>query len=601
MILGNPWGLLGLLAIPAVLAIHLFRRRFRPTPVTGLFLYGAVRVAPASGRRRERLRRTVSLLLELLAALAATWYLSDPHLEARETASHLVVVLDDRVRLQARGTGGQTTHERLRDELATVLDGVDSGERVTLIASGSPASILAGPEVAPEVARAKLDAWHARAPWHELDDALALARDLGRGGARTLVVSDRAPAGVGEEVGVLARGVALPTVGLVDVRWLLADDHGPERVVARVLAQGGAASRKLVLVGDDGTELGRVSLSLAGGEPRAVTLGFPPGASERPSVELTLEGDDPFAVDDRVSLVRPPARPVRVEVAGESPARARAGVDRALDAQAGLLRAGPGETPDLWIGVGEVATPPADRGTWLVRVRPGGAPPVLGPFLSAKGHPLLQGADFAGVVWASPATLPQLSQNDTPLLMAGDAVLVSEVAVGRDRQITFWVDLGASNLPVHPAWPALVTNLVEARRAALPWLTRVNLPLGEPLTMALPAGTDRVELVHPDGTSGWLVADHRGEVLVPGLRMPGQHTVGAAVLNGLPLDPRLADLRAAEAVERTPAGSGTTEVARVRDGLAHLLPLLLVLLAAALAWHAFGREERVGMRPERRR
>ena len=39
MIFTTPLGLLALLAIPAIVAIHLFRRRFPVRPVAGLFLW----------------------------------------------------------------------------------------------------------------------------------------------------------------------------------------------------------------------------------------------------------------------------------------------------------------------------------------------------------------------------------------------------------------------------------------------------------------------------------------------------------------------------------------------------------------------------------
>jgi len=46
MIFATPWGLLALLAIPGIVAIHLFRRRFPVRPVAGLFLWQVVRQTP---------------------------------------------------------------------------------------------------------------------------------------------------------------------------------------------------------------------------------------------------------------------------------------------------------------------------------------------------------------------------------------------------------------------------------------------------------------------------------------------------------------------------------------------------------------------------
>src|SRR3954468_7710786 len=106
MLIGAPWGLLGLLAIPVILAIHLFRRRFRPRAVSALFLYAPQARTPTAGRRRTRLMRRASLLAELAAVLAATWYLADPHLDDRRDARHVVAVLDARARLRAVDAAG---------------------------------------------------------------------------------------------------------------------------------------------------------------------------------------------------------------------------------------------------------------------------------------------------------------------------------------------------------------------------------------------------------------------------------------------------------------------------------------------------------------
>ena len=51
MMFATPLGLLALLAIPAIVAIHLFRRRFPVRPVAGLFLWQVMRQTPEEGTR----------------------------------------------------------------------------------------------------------------------------------------------------------------------------------------------------------------------------------------------------------------------------------------------------------------------------------------------------------------------------------------------------------------------------------------------------------------------------------------------------------------------------------------------------------------------
>ena len=82
MIFATPLGLLALLAIPAIVAIHLFRRRFPVRPVAGLFLWQIGRQTPEGGGKIARLPITASLILECLAALALALILAGARLSS---------------------------------------------------------------------------------------------------------------------------------------------------------------------------------------------------------------------------------------------------------------------------------------------------------------------------------------------------------------------------------------------------------------------------------------------------------------------------------------------------------------------------------------
>ncbi|MBM3978468.1 MAG: hypothetical protein FJ299_15960 [Planctomycetes bacterium] len=101
-----PWGLLALLAVPAILALHLFRRRFQPRVVSALFLWAPDDHVVVAGRKREPLRQSVSLWSELLAAACLALALAGPRSCGQESAEHLVVVLDGSASMAATGTDG---------------------------------------------------------------------------------------------------------------------------------------------------------------------------------------------------------------------------------------------------------------------------------------------------------------------------------------------------------------------------------------------------------------------------------------------------------------------------------------------------------------
>lgn len=599
MTFGNPLGLLALAAIPVIVAIHLFRRRFRPHPVAGLFLYGTTSTPVAAGRRRERLLVRPSLLFELACVLALTWHLADPHFGASQRRVHTIVVLDSRVRMAALGDDGKTAWERGEAELRAQLEALARDDRVTLVASGSPPRILAGPAARPDRAIASLAAFEPSGAWHELDSALTLAADLARRDeARVVLVSDRPPAAsqLTERLGLIARGQTRPTSGLTDARWVRS---GKERVLARVLAYGGSPrTRPLRLVDAAGQVLQRRVVDLVPGRPVGVTFELEGEVPD--TLTLTLEGEDPLASDDSATLVRPAPRLVRVAFGDGVPGP----LTRALLLNPGVLRVSPSDPYDLLVLTRATSdTPPLPAsGTWELHLVPGQASPVLGPFLAARGHELMRDLDFAGCVWAGAAdpTRDPIPDGAVELLRAGDALLMSEERFGRERIVALHADLIRAPLIRHAVWPALVANLVEARRAALPGPRRTNLPLGQATTLTLPAGTRRATLTTPGGdaeSGAALVADDQGVALVAGLSQTGQHALrgpdGASLgsLNGLMLDARLMDLVAASSETRATAAAGETDVARIRSAAEHLIPLVLAFFAAALAWWSFRREE----------
>lgn len=591
MIFANPLGLLALLALPAIVALHCFRRRYRPRAVTGLFLYGPPPSVVASGRTPRRLVTSPSLWLELLAALAATWWLVDPHLADRERAAHLVVVLDSSRALRAVGADGSRADERARASADALIAALAREDRVTVVASGPSPRLLAGPAARVTAARAALAGWQADQPWHEVDDALALAVALGGPGARTVLISDRVPARLAPGIGTVACGEVNPTSGFADARWLI--DSSGERLALRVLAHGGVPrTRRLALRDGAGVVLAERDLTLVPGQAQAVVIPAPAGIAVGDTVEALLLGPDPLPEDDRASLRRPAARVVRIAI--DLPEESLAPVRAAVAAVGESLAVGAQQAAHVLI-CAAATEPPA--GTWRLRLDAGTAPAAIGPFLARAGDPLLADVDLTGVLWSGGGATPS---DEEPLLIAADTALLSARRHGRDRWLTLSCALPRSTLTRHPAWPALIANLVSARRAALPGPAEPNVLAGQPLRFALPADAVAMTTTAPDGTVATWRGDATGVVDLPGLRQAGAHALMAVgadgatrpwlILQANDLDPRLADLASCS----TTANAGVTgeggQVERSRGAAEHLLPLVALALAALGAWWSFPRE-----------
>ena len=187
----TPLGLLGLLAVPLVALLHLFRRRYVERRVSALFLWEDGQAPPTGGRRVRPPHRSPSFWLELLAALALGLALGGPRLSGPAQAAHLVCALDDSVSLSARGPDGTSAADRARAEVLKRIDALGSNGRDSLVSTGSQPELLAGPAAfAPDALRA-LAAWEPDARTHSPRAALALARQLAGPDASVVFVTDR--------------------------------------------------------------------------------------------------------------------------------------------------------------------------------------------------------------------------------------------------------------------------------------------------------------------------------------------------------------------------------------------------------------------------
>ncbi len=485
MMFATPLGLLALLAIPAIVAIHLFRRRFPVRSIAGLFLWQVGRTTPEGGGRIARLPITASLVLECLAALALALMLAGARCSPAGVGQHLVVLLDDSASMAAVNAGGESARDRAVRRVLAEIARLRAGARVTLVLSGDRPAMLAGPAALAAEARPALATWTPQAPHHSLGLGIRLARELAGATGTLMVMSDLTPETRGEgafEGGLwVSVGEPLPNVGITAAQRTRAPD-GDRGVVSLTLANHADAPARR-----------RVSVSVGEVEALARDVDVPPGISSLtlpipaglPVVRVALS-DDALERDNGVILAEP--RPQVVGVENHLPnGRGRQALIKALDALSGVT---PSESGHLaFVDAGDLDTP-RPSGAWRVGF---GRPPAgwlatgeprdfLGPFVLEKRHPLLSGMTLNGVVWAG--AVPLAAGAVHPVVSAGDQALAGRAAAtsARPRAETlmlFNLDLERTNLIRAPDWPILISNLVEWRRQGLPGPERWNYRTGE--------------------------------------------------------------------------------------------------------------------------
>ena len=542
MYLANPWGLLGLLSLPIITAIHLFQRRFPPLLVAGAHLWGAETRVQTAGRRRDRLPVSSSLILELLAGLLFSFALAQPRFGELGSVAHLVVVLDDSASMSSRPAGESSFREQATAVLRERIEAAGRDARITLIRSGLQPTLLGKQAMTWEEAQRPLGDWQPRSPQHDFGPAWDEAARIVGSDGRFLFVTDRIPQDsptLPLGINVASVGRKLQNVAISTARWTFDSESAEGRLFVRVSNYGQQAIA--------------ATLTITAGIQTILTqpVRLPP-ESEIP-LESALPGgigmlrldvvasQDGLDVDNHVTLVEPKSRLLSVAVGLPEESPARTPTQRVLDAVPDVQPA-PVETAHLLIGPAD--RPPVDRrGLWWFGIGPINPSPVikrqandlLGPYLIEKQHPLLSDVVLGGVVWGGvqPTDLPL-----RPLISAGRTPLLGQLTEAATTSYMMNIDFARSNLGESPDWPILMTNLLERRRDALPGLRRWNYQLGETVSFRAPPrgrsesadpDVDDVDnmllLIHESGVERRLVRDRNDLVEISRLYQSGVYEV----------------------------------------------------------------------------
>jgi hypothetical protein len=441
----NPLGAAALVAVAALIALHLWDRRRRVVPVSTLFLWRRIPAAPLE--RRRRLRPDALFALQLAATLALVAGLARPWIATGDPAagaSSLLIVLDVSASMQAREPEG-TRLDLARERAAALVR--DDGETMLVEAADGPRVAVRWTRDATLVRR-RLETLESLDVAGDLAPAVALAvgEARARPGTRVAVFTDLPPTAIGLPAADLA-AVDYVQLGRTDdnvaVSRLTVDAPPfatPAATTATVVVRNHAgAPRRVVLdarVGD--RPWARRELSLPAHDAATVQLSDPPGTGV---VTVTLDAHDALAADDTAFGWIGAGTPADLLVVSDTAARDNPWV--------ALAHAMPG-------GRAEVVAPAAfttarDRLVVFDGTAPPDPPPartlVAAPPIGGRVCPTDAVADDAAVVdWdgahpilAAQSGLEALAVTRASVLAAPPDAAVVAVAAARDRTFPFLV------------------------------------------------------------------------------------------------------------------------------------------------------------------
>ena len=473
--LANPLGLLALLGIPAVLAIHFLQRKAVELPVSTLFLLERTQRDAASGRRLERIIPSIPLWMQLLAVLLLAWFLAEPRFQKSGSVQRIAVVLDSSASM---GVFKSEAIARLSAELPR-FQGPASSVEITILEStpGRP-RLYAGSSVNELIAILK--------KWQPLDgltdpsQALRLARSLVSREGTVIYLTDTPGDPLPFEARLIAVGEPIENAGFTGVTFATEEGALVWRALVRNYGKTAIDRTWSIQTATGGTD--PRPLHLDAGALVTLQAAFPADAK---NVRLVLSPDR-FPLDDTLPIVAPRPKSLALFTA-TSPAFAdlTAKLLRALDA---AVPTNDAATADLAIASYDPLDPVLPPGNSIVFVEDGTrAGAYLKGGILAEPHPLLDRLNWQSLLVRETIQLDRLP-SDSVLLWQDKRPLIFLRETAGIRQLCFNFDLRHSNAANQPAFIVLLHRFAETIRTAKVAPTAANLETGQPIQLTAAPG-----------------------------------------------------------------------------------------------------------------
>jgi len=482
-----PLALIGLISIPALLAIYFLRNRYRTQPVSSIIFWRQTQRPKQGGRYINLPRTSILLLLELLILALLTLAAANPLISAPKAVKKYVVVLDNSFSMLA---GAQSSpRQRAVDKLVRLLN--EAGEfRASFILAASAPTTLASEVSSVGQVRSAMEKWECTASGCRMGRSLAFARRIAGKQGHILVITDHKPdnqLGSGR-IQWWAFGKSRANIAFINV----SQQSSGKRIgfLLEVANLSDSAAQAEITIRSEKQENPLINRRINIGADKTEYLRFSAAASSMPA-RATIQADDP-AMDNRIWLAGRKKPNVRVSLAIEDEVLSKA-LTKALAAVDSVTVVSSGAQMVF-----------TDRqslsdSAWNVRIA--SDPNIsgfVGPFVTDYDHPVTEGLNLQGMVWAGAkdSELPGV-----PVITAGNVPLLTDrTRPGFAHNLYLNLSARHSTLLRTANWPILVANIVEFRRGSLPGLEAGTFPLSSEVRFNLPQPGADVILIGPDAS-----------------------------------------------------------------------------------------------------
>ena len=429
--------------------------------MSSILLWRAKGQVYSAGRKRQPFHQSLSFWLEILSAIALSLLLANP-IGCEQSGVHHILIID---------SSASMLKSPLWKEKAWLsqVQKLGSTDRFTVIRAGKSATILAGPKASPSETLIALKELHPSSPNGNINDAISLGNNLSHG--KMIIFTDHPPTiPLSENLEWIAKGVSKPNIGIIKATR-------KQNEVKLGIWNASQNPAKTTLLVEYGEKQEKQEYEFKPQETQYINISLPQRTNQL-TLKLLPKQEDGLETDNQVILY--PEEPRTLKIA----------VDMKLStAQTLGLHSNSGDAPLFSLADNlQPATPLkadilfTDRNlggsadTWRVSILPKKGKSTLAhnDIFINQSHPLLYNVNLKNVYWSYSL---DRKLSGLPLIETGDHVLLSEEITGEGLRKILHLNLipQTSSLHKNPAWPILLSSILEKRRSHLPGLIASNL------------------------------------------------------------------------------------------------------------------------------
>jgi Ca-activated chloride channel family protein len=537
-----------LLLSAIIIFFYLLKLKRKRRVVPSVFLWQRAMEEIEANAPFKKLRRSLLLLLQLIALAALVFALARPLVTTRALASgNTVIIIDATASMNARDENGRTRLARAKELARDMIAGLGGNDRAAIIDSASRVTVRSAlTSDRATLTSAINDVQETDAPGN-LTDAVRLAEQIAKTerDAGIVIVSDGGSAALASDLGASSDWQAAAVLHTIPLRFVRvgqrADNAGIVAMNSRA-TQGNSRRELFAAIANfsdhdraigvelriDGKLADARTLSVAANDHAALMFDSLPSTGGLAELKLNL--DDDLAADNIAYTFLPDARRVRVGVASDNPFLLQAlAVNPDFDARkmnadtqasafdcivtdgaipAGviesnrpLLAINPSDVAGLWRATGAQERPDI---TTVDRAHP------VNSFLNYADLHIESAPRREVAAWLRPV----MSSASDGLVWAGDDTHHRVVLVG--------FDLAQSDLPLKIEFPILLANSLAWLAGRDATATDRAVRAGQPIVIH--TSQPSASVTTPDGETEAVTA-HEGAIIFANTLRAGEYQV----------------------------------------------------------------------------